>query len=436
MPYLFLVLGLTFGTWLGRLPAIRDHLGASTSEMSFFALLFALGSLIGLIFSGQIVHRLKPRRTILVGVLVQTVALPAAAAIIMFLSIPFGLGLLFAYGFAFSVADVALNVSGAGAESSFGKPRLPLMHAGYSVGTVSSTALSSLAEAVRLPVPLHFAIMSGLSAIIVLVMLRNLPQDEQGVRMAAERARDAVASHSDPSPGTIPVIESPSGTQPAFGTMTGAIPIVGDRDAAGTTKRPAKPHRYSPWRDRRILLAGCITFAIGLMEGTPSDWLPIALVDGRGVTNEVGAAMLSVFFASIVVIRLLGSWLIMRFGRVAVLRVSVLLGVCGIVMTILVPGPVGMVLGAILWGFGTGIGWPIAISAAADRAETAARDVATVSALGYGSMLIGPVAFGFLGEHIGLLTSFWALLPFALLAFAVAGAVRPLAQAGRTRFSG
>jgi MFS family permease len=107
-----------------------------------------------------------------------------------------------------------------------------------------------------------------------------------------------------------------------------------------------------------------------------------------------------------------------------VLRASAVLAAAGVVTTILAPGTPGAVLGVLAWGVGTGLGWPIAISAAADRADTAARDVAAVSAIGYGAMLVGPMAFGFLGEHIGLLTAFWALLPFAVYVLFAASATR------------
>ena len=178
-----------------------------------------------------------------------------------------------------------------------------------------------------------------------------------------------------------------------------------------------------------MLLIGLIALAAGVVEGTAADWLPLALVDGRGVANETGAIMLGVFFASIMTVRLIGSWLLNRFGRVPVVRASALLATLGILIVILVPGLPGIVLGTIIWGLGSGLGWPIAISASADRTATATRDVAAVSALGYGSMLVGPMAFGVLGEVIGLLTAFWALLAFTVLIALIAGAARELGSA-------
>ena len=45
----FLLLGLSFGTWLSRLPAVRDQLDASTLQMTVFGLCLATGSVVGLI---------------------------------------------------------------------------------------------------------------------------------------------------------------------------------------------------------------------------------------------------------------------------------------------------------------------------------------------------------------------------------------------------
>ncbi|GAB2563155.1 MFS transporter [Leucobacter ruminantium] len=421
MPALFFVIGLGFGSWLSRLPAVRDQLGASAVEMSVYGLCLAAGSLLGLVFSGQIVHRFGPRRVLCVAGFTTFVALPGAAAIVLSGAIPLGLAVLFVYGIAFSIADVAMNVSGANAEAALGRPRMPLMHAGYSLGAVAATGVGALAEALSVPVPLHFAIVMLASAAVLVALLPVLPRDERTARHG-----------TDPSPntGAIPVIDSAAGQQPAFSPVTGSIPVIEqgstappasaahDADApargAGTGSGTGTAGRYSPWRDPRILLIGLIALTFGLFEGTASDWLPLALVDGRGLSNQLGTVMLSVFFAAVVAVRIIGSWLLERFGRVAVLRCSAVVAAAGVAMTILLPGTAGAVCGVVAWGIGMSLGWPIAISAAADRAETAARSVAAVSAVGYGAMLIGPLAFGFLGEHIGLLNSFWALMPFTV----------------------
>ena len=134
--------------------------------------------------------------------------------------------------------------------------------------------------------------------------------------------------------------------------------------------------------------------------------------------------MLALFYGAVVTARLAGSALLTRFTRVVVLRTSLAIAAIGILTVVLVPGPVPMIVGTILWGLGSGVCWPITISAAADRHETAARDVATVSAIGYTSMLLGPMAFGVLGEQIGLLPAFIVLPIFVVLGISLASVTR------------
>ena len=414
----FLTMGLGFGTWLSRLPSLRDDLGASTIQMSVYGLCLAAGSLAGLVFAGPLIERFGPRRVMAPLIAVQVVALPGAAALMVSDMIALGLVSLFAYGFCFSSTDIAMNVSGANAERAYGRSRLPLMHAGYSIGSVLSMVLGATAEALRIPLVPHFIAVGVLIGVCALVALRLVPKDEAALRASGEPSTLETTA-------AVPVVESPAGDELA--TITGSVPVI-SQPRVEDRRRPGAPGRtraYSPWRDRRILLIGVITLSVGLIEGAPADWLPLALVDGRGVSNEFGAVMLGVFFVAIVLSRLLGSVLIGRFGRVPVLRASIAVGAVGVLVVSLVPGPVAMIVGTAAWGLGSGLCWPIAISAAADKPETAVRDVAAVSAIGYTCMLLGPMAFGVIGEHIGLLQSFLLLPVFSAVALLLAGVARP-----------
>lgn len=417
------MMGLGFGTWLSRLPSVRDELGASTIEMSLYGLTLAAGSLAGMLASGGLIERVGPRRVMVVGVGVQILALPAAITLMLTGFIPLGLVCLLIYGLSFSSTDVGMNVSGANAERLLGLPRLPLMHACYSIGTMLAMGFGTLAELLRIPLVLHFVVISAVIGICCFAVLRWTPHDESA---ALSSGMPALLDTS----AAIPVIESATGDE--LVTTTGSIPVIPvPATPSAPAKQQAKPagstpsRRYSAWRNPRILLIGLITLSAGLVEGAPADWLPLALVDGRGVGNEVGTIMLGLFFGAVVTARLGGSLLLQRLGRVTVLRGSMSLAAVGILTVVLVPHPAAMILGTIAWGLGAGICWPITISAAADRPKTAVRDVAAVSALGYTSMLLGPMAFGFIGEHTGLLPAFLILPLFAILGALIAGVVRP-----------
>lgn len=369
----FSVLGFSFGTWLSRLPAVRDQLDASTSQMSVFIMTVALGSLAGLALSGRAVTWLGPRRTLLFCIIVYSVAMSLAGTFFWFREPVLAGAALAVFGFTFSTSDVAVNVSGANAERLLGLPRMPIFHAAFSLGSVTSMLLGALAEAARVPVPLHFTVVFAMVVVLAVIGLRAVPHDE-----TSEEERNASAT----------------------------------------------PETYHPWRDPRVYAVGLVALSMALSEGVASDWLPLSLVDGRGLANETGTLMLGVFLGCMTAARFAGSWLLQRFGRVWVLRSSAVLVVAELILLILVPATWAMVAGAALWGMGSAFGFPVAISAAADNPRTAVRSVAAVSVIAYGAFLIGPLSVGFIGEHFGLLSSFWLLVLFAVLAFALSGSAR------------
>ena len=398
----FTLFGFGFGNWLARLPAMRDHLGASTFDMSVIGLTLASGSVLGLIVAGQSVTWLGPRRAILYGTLGQALFMPLGAALLWWgLPLP-GMAALAVFGFFFSSSDVAMNVSGAAAERALGKPRMPLLHGGYSFGGVAAMGIGAIAELLSVPVPLHLAAVFALIVAGIVWAVRWIP-----------RVEPATAA-DEPLP---------------INTSTGPIQLLANPAAEPA---PREPGKYSPWRDPRIIVIGLVAMSLSFTEGTATDWLPLALADHRGFTNSAAALALGVFFIAMLSTRAAGSMLLARFGRVTLLRASAIAAGTAIVLMYLLPYGWSAYACAALWGVGSALGFPIGVSAAADDPKTAVRGVATVSAIAYAAFLIGPMAIGFLGEHFGLLRAF---LPITvLLAFVVfaAGAARePGAQAGR-----
>lgn len=394
----FAMLGAGFGVWLGRLPAIRDHLAASTFEMSVYGLCLAAGSLTGLAFSGRTVTWLGARRSLAVHLPLLTFGMVAAILLFWAGHIVPAVIALFIYGFAFSTSDVSANVTAAEAERALGRPRMPLLHAAYSLGAVTSTGIGSLAEALQIPVPLHTVIAFALTLATALVALRWVPESEH----ITARLRAAEA----PKP---------------LSAITGPIPTIGP----GLQPPAPQPERpYNPWTDLRIYLIGTIALSMSLGEGTGADWIALALVDGRGYSNSVATMLVVVFFVAMVATRVVGSALLLRFGRVLMIRASAVAYIVGVMLMILGPAMWASVLGAVLWGAGCALAFPVAVSAAADDPARAVKSVAAVSAIAYGAYLLGPMLIGFLGERFGLLPAFWPLVGFAVLCVVIADAVR------------
>jgi MFS family permease len=185
--------------------------------------------------------------------------------------------------------------------------------------------------------------------------------------------------------------------------------------------------RLAIWRDRRTLLIGVIVLGMAFAEGSANDWLALAMVDGHGVDNATGAMVFGIFVTAMTVGRVGGVFLLDKFGRVPVLRVSAVLAGLGLLVVIFAPAAWLAGIGVVMWGLGSALGFPVGMSAAADDPRNAAARVSAVATIGYLAFLVGPPLIGFIGEHVGLLNA----LMLVLTLVAVAGIVSPAARKPR-----
>ncbi len=383
----FTLSGLAIATWLGRIPSVRDSLGATTFEMGLLVLGMAVGSIGGLTFAGHIVAKVGARR----GVQVAAVSL-AAGIVFAGFAVTYGWGFaaiwigLIAFGFGNGLCDVSMNVAGAAAEKAGGRTIMPLFHAAFSVGTLAGAGLGALTEATEVPVVLHFAV---LGVVICVALLA-----------AASRFGD---EHRYEDHGT-----------------------------TETTPAPARLTRWQVWAQPSTLLIGVIVLGMALAEGSANDWLPLAMIDGHGLDNAAGSGVLTVFLAAMTAGRIAGSPLIDRFGRVPVLRASALVAVVGLGLLIFVDVIPIAIIGVVLWGLGASLGFPMGMSAAADDPRSAALKVSAVATIGYVAFLAGPPLIGFLGEHIGLLGALLVVFVFIIAAGLASGAARETGAAAET----
>ncbi len=159
-------------------------------------------------------------------------------------------------------------------------------------------------------------------------------------------------------------------------------------------------------------------------EGSANDWLALSLVDERGLENGQAAALFTVFTAAMMVGRIAGGPLIDRFGRVPVLRVTGAAAALGLALVIFVPIIPVAIFGIVLWGLGASLGFPIAMSAAADEPTRAAARVSAVATVGYTAFLVGPPLIGLVGESVGLMNALLIVFVLIILATLAAPAAR------------
>ena len=371
----FLISGLAFASFVSRTPALRDTLGLSSAELGLLLLCVSGGSIAGLPLSGPIVQRLGSGRAALAGAVSVGLGLAGLSAGLVAASVPLVAPGLVLVGLGIGVWDVAMNVQGADVERQLGRSLMPRLHAGFSIGTVAGAGLGALSAA-------------------------------NGISLAAQVLAIGVFA---------PV------------SMALAVPrFLPDRAADRETEREPRVSALTAWREPRTLAVGLMVLGFAFTEGSANDWMAVAMVDGYGTSETVGAVGFGIFVTAMTVGRLLGGSALERFGRVPVLRATAALGLAGLLLVLLGGSTPVAMAGAVLWGLGAALGFPVGMSAAADDPARAAVRVSVVSSIGYTAFLAGPPLIGLLAEQAGILRALFVVVGALALGLVAAGAARPL----------
>ncbi len=362
--------GLAFASLVARTPAIRETLELSTAQLGLLLLCLSAGAGAGLPLSGPIVHRFGPGPIVLAGALVVGLGLVClATALVTGLVAAAAVGLVLA-GVGSGVWDVAMNVEGAEVERGLGRSLMPRLHAAFSLGTVVGAGVGAASAAVGAPLAGQVVVTAALVPVVVALAVRGFPARRHG------------------GPGQIRV---------GSGALTA-------------------------WREPRTVLVGLLVLGFAFTEGSANDWIAVALVDGYGAGEALGAVAFGFFVAAMTAGRLLGGSLLLRFGRVATLRTTAVLALAGLLLVVCGGSTPVALSGALLWGVGASLGFPVGMSAAADDPARAAARVSVVSSIGYAGFLAGPPLIGLLAEHVGILRALLVVLAALVLGLLTAGA--------------
>ncbi|MGW6058098.1 MFS transporter [Streptomyces sp. NPDC055189] len=379
--YLFFFLpGISMSSWVTRTPDVRDQLGVSTGQMGLVLFGLSVGSMGGILCSGRLVSRFGTRPVIAVGtgLIVASMLVIGGGSTVP--SAPMVAAGLCLFGVGMGACEVAVNVDGADVERLTDSVIMPTLHGCFSLGTVIGGLAGMAATAADFPVFWHLAVVTAISAGILVHALRAIPA----------------------------------------GTGTSDTPR-----AAGTAQ-PAGPR---VWKDRRLLLIGGIVLAMALAEGAANDWLPLLMVDGHGLDAALGSLVFVGFAAAMTLGRFSGTFFLNRFGRTAVIRASAISGAIGLVLVIFSDSAAVAAAAVLFWGLGTSLGFPVALSAAGDSGPDQTARVSLVATIGYVAFLVGPPSLGFLGDHYGLRSAMVVVLVFVAAAIALAPAAGPRSPA-------
>ena len=346
---IFFANGALFGTWVLRIPAIKDQVHADTGPLGLALLCLAGGALLSKPVSGQLVARYGSGPITRFGITLTCLALmlPALAVNVVTL----GLSLI-GFGAALGILDVAMNAHGVAVQAQLGRPVMSSLHGVFSVGGLLGSLAAGGAAARGWSPVLHFAVVAAVLG---------------GASLAA-----------------------------SFGLLPASCDVAPKTAEGGWAKLPVDVRRP-------LVLLGLVALCGMMAEGAVGDWGAIYLHGNLGTSTAVAAFGYSAYSVAMAVGRFLGDRCLARWGEVRVVTRAVTVAGCAFALGLLVGRPAAAICAFTVLGVGLSIVMPAIFSMAGRMGGQATGPAITVvSGIGGTGMLAGPPLIGFIAQATGL----------------------------------
>ncbi len=321
----FFVNGFVYGTWIPRLPEVRDRVGISIGALGVVLTIGAVAGIVGSFLTGPVIARFGTRRVVVVGTVLSIGSLPLIGSSTSPVVLTVGLfGLLFFDVF----IDVGMNVQGSLLSARRHTPVMNRLHGLWSLGTVIGGLVTAMVAGAGIAVPAHLTIV----AVVMLAVVGFV------------------------AGGLLPVDE------------------------------PHHPHDERADRGRlRVTRSGVLLLFSGVcamaMEISAADWAAFRLNDDLMSSARVAAGAFVAFTIGMTSGRLGGDWVQVRLGAVRMVRFAALVAGSGMLLATLVPNEAVALAGYLVAGLGTSVMFP-------QLYDTAAKAPGPPGS-GFTSMLLG-----------------------------------------------
>ncbi|MEU5531780.1 MFS transporter [Streptomyces sp. NPDC020362] len=357
--------GFVFAGWVVRIPDIKQQTHASASALGLALLGVSAGAVITMTLTGRLCSRYgsHPVTVVCAALLSLSVLLPplthSAAAL--------GAVLLL-FGAAYGGLNVAFNSAAVDLVAALRRPVMPSFHAAFSLGGMAGAGLGGLVAGVLSPTR-HLLGITLVGLVVTAVAGRALLRHE------------APATQDRRHP------EQEGSARRADGRTRGLVVVFG-------------------------LVALCTAYG----EGAMADWGALHLQQNLAASSGTAAAGYACFALAMTVGRLSGTALLERLGRARTVIAGGTTAAAGMLVGSLAPSVWAALIGFAVTGLGLANLFPVAVERAGALAGPSG--VAVASTFGYGGMLLGPPAIGFMAD--------WFSLPTALTSVAALAAVAAL----------
>ncbi|WP_432083875.1 MFS transporter [Streptomyces sp. WAC 04229] len=368
--------GFVFAGWVVRIPAIKEQTGASASALGMALLGVSAGAVVTMTLTGRLVRRYgsHPVTVACAVLLCLSIALPPLTHSALALG-----AVLLVFGSAYGGINVAFNSAAVDLVAVLRRPIMPSFHAAFSLGGMVGAGLGGLVAGSLSPTR-HLLGLTLLGLLVTLVAGRALLRCE---------------------------------------------PAVPPGRPAGDDGSPRRLDR----RTRRLVITfGLIALCTAYGEGAMADWGALHLEQDLDASPGMAAVGYSCFALAMTVGRLTGTTLLERLGRTTTVVAGGTTAVAGMLLGSLAPSVWAALFGFAITGLGLANIFPVAVERAG--ALGGPSGVATASTLGYGGMLLGPPAIGFMADWFSLPAALTSVAALAAVAVLVAVATRRAAVEG------
>ncbi|WP_403489047.1 MFS transporter [Streptomyces caniferus] len=370
--------GFLFAGWVVRIPAIKAQTGAGAGALGLALLGVSAGAVAFMMITGRLCRRFGS----------HAVTTASGAALALSIVLPplthsaTALGLvLLVFGAAYGSLNVAMNSAAVDLIGALRRPVMPGFHAAFSLGGMLGAGLGGLLAGSLSPT-VHLLLLAAIGLLVTAVA--------------------GLVLRAHPAP---------------------AVP-----ERLSTTEEESGPRQDRAGR-RLVLVFGLIALCTAYGEGAMADWGALHLSQDLAAGPGTAAAGYAVFALAMTIGRLSGTALVQRFGAARALIAGGTTATAGMLLGALAPSAGAACAGFAVAGLGLANIFPIAIARAG---ESGGPDgVAVASTVGYGGMLLGPPAIGFLAEAVGLPTALTTPALLAAVAAVIAYATRGAHHTGR-----
>jgi len=245
-------------------------------------------------------------------------------------------------GITASVYDVAMNSAASKREKQTGKSEMSMLHGLACAGGLVGATLGRLMASLKIAPATHFLLLAGPLAFV----------------------------------------------------LWGAYQML---DVADTAEKVEKQKFALPRGP--VALLGLLGFLGSMSEGSIADWSGVFLKEHFNVTAGVAPLGLTCFSAMMLVSRLVGDKMKVRYGAQRLVTTGAMISAAGLFFAVLSPNAYFALGGFAVAGLGLSLLFPFVFSAAGAHGPVA---LAGVASMAYSGTLMGPPVIGAIAHHVGM----------------------------------